>query len=156
MNDILPIILNETYTQTQLKRRLRLLKAYIDSRLFSSGQKLVEQDSYWISSLGESFYQNFTKENFHNLFEKIEKQIDALNLLIVYLPIELPDKEIPMLGKKVRLMFNQVSLIEIKLDPTLIAGCALIFGGLYKDYSIRSKIQEKRMEILSTLKGFLR
>ena len=74
---------------------------------------------------------------------------------MVYTPVIIPDETIPELGQKIRATFGTV-LFELRFDPDLIGGCALVWKGVYKDYSLRAKIAEKHKEILEGFKSFLK
>ena len=42
------------------------------------------------------------------------------------------------------------------VDPRLIAGAALVWKGVYRDYSLRAKLEQKRQELLEEFRKFLR
>lgn len=160
MNDILNTILQNTYTQTQLKHRVRLLKSYIEKTLFTTDGNLKDAslaDINWLRSLPDAFYKNFNRENIYQKFSEIEPEIEKLSALTLYLSFEPNDEAISYIGELVRKTFaNAGLLIDIKIDPLLIAGCALSFKGVYKDYSLRAKIEEKKAQIMENFKQFLR
>ena len=160
MNDILNIILQNTYTQTQLKHRVRTLKAYLEKALFTTDRNLKDasqSDLNWLNSLPDTFYKNFNRENIYQIFTKIEPEIEKLPTLTLYLAFEPNEQAISYLGPMVRKIFEDPTLLtSIKVDPSLIAGCGLSFNGMYKDYSLRAKIEEKKEQIMENFKQFLR
>lgn len=160
MNDILAIILQDTYSLSQLKTRLRTLKSNLLNTFFggeSQNLNLTTQDLNWLKSLPESFYQKFTKDNVYQILEKMEKGIPNLATLTMYLTFEPDDATLAQIGSVARKTFNSPSLIlDIKLDLNLIAGVALVWKGVYRNYSLRSKIESRKLEILEGFKKFLR
>lgn len=158
MNSILNTILKDTYTLILLQHRLRILKSYLISQLFgANGQALPAEDLTWLKSLPPNFYQQFTKDNIYQLFLEGENQLQKIPALIIYLPFEVDDQAQSSLGEAVRKTFAKADLVlDIKYDPALIAGCALVWKGVYKDYSLRAKIEEKKGEVLENFKKFLR
>ncbi len=158
--DILNTILTNTYTQTQLKHRVRTLKSYLEKALFTTDRSLKDSsqsDLNWLNSLPGTFYKNFNKNNIYQLFTEVEREIEKLPTLIMYLAFEPNDEALSILGPMVRKTFeNQSLLIDIKIDPALIAGCGLSFKGVYKDYSLRAKIEVKKEQIMENFKQFLR
>lgn len=99
-------ILESSYTRNQLRRRMRLLKDYINFRLYQSTEKLpflgtisafltryplYNQDAHWISSLGEEFYKNFRDVNSSTLLRDINRYLDEMSVPVLYLPFALTD-----------------------------------------------------------------
>ncbi len=154
---LLDTILKNTYTLSQLKHRLSLLKNHLLQTLFGSKELiLTEYDSAWLKSLPSEFFQNFDKNNVYKIFDDLEKQITKLKALTIYLTFE-PDEEIlSQIGLYTRKVFERVILLDIKYDPRLIAGASLVWNGLYRDYSLRARIEERKMLISESFKKFLR
>ncbi len=159
MNDILNTILKDTYTLSSLKHRIRVLKAYLISQIFTDQkqtQELGSKDVIWLRSLGGDFYKQFNKDNIYPIFEGIENKVKDLEPLYIYLPFELDDQTTGSVGQMVRKSLGKPLLYETKFDPNLVAGCAMSFKGVYKDYSLHSRIEEKKQEISESFKKFLR
>lgn len=168
MNDILATILQNTFSLTQFKSRLRLLKSHF-LQVFFGGEpdptynpalnlnKPGLNDSDWLESLPPVFYQKFTKDNIYDIFSAIEKTGSNLPILTLYLPFEPNEATQNQLGTMTRTAFNfPTLLLDIKLDPNLIAGPALSWKGIYKDYSLRAKLAEKRQDLSKEFRRFLR
>lgn len=154
-------ILNETYTQASLNRRLRALRTYINLRLFTKemGPKAEDfdpDDLHWLISLGDDFYLKFNKDNFDNLLDAFEKKIPNLPVLTIFIPFDMPGGEQIHMGELLRKRYGRGFLFEIKHDGELLAGCALVWKGVYRDYSIRHRIEENKARVLANLKGFLK
>lgn len=157
MNDKLTIILKDTFTLTQLKNRVRTVKTNLLKKFFGGADNLQPevQDLNWLSSLPVSFYQQFTKDNVYKIFDDIEKVIQKLPVLTIYLTFEPDTNATYQLGTFARKTYSSSLLLDIKLDVNLIAGCALVWKGVYRDYSLRSKLEGKKAEILENFKKFL-
>lgn len=158
MNDVLNAILKDTYTLAQLKYRISILKNYLLQNLFGSQQKVEfgVKDTNWLKSLPPDFYQNFNKDNVYNLLSQIEKQKEGLKNLTIYLTFEPDDPSLAQIGNYARKSFGDNLLLDIKYDPNLIAGAALVWKGVYKDYSLRAQLAEKKEQILESFKKYLR
>lgn len=159
MDQILDTILKDTYTLTQLRHRIRVLREYVNSALFISPppKSLIDQDDLlWLNSLGDDFYKQFNKNNVSDVLSKLEEQIQKITPLIIYIPFIADNLAISEIAQYARNLISPALLIEIKFDPNLIAGAALSFKGVYKDYSLRTKIQDKKGEILQGFRKFLR
>ena len=154
--DLLDTILTNTYTMQDLHHRLRILKLYFETKQFGGKFEFSPEDLAWLNSLGEDFFSKFTKENFYNNFLELEKKISLLIPLIIYLSFEPAKEQIELIGLWIKKNLTQKLLFEIKIDPGLIGGVALVYKGVYKDYSLRSKIQEQNETILTEFKKYIR
>lgn len=157
-NHLLNTILKEAYTQTMLNHRLSILKAYLLQNLFGGSQKLLWQqaDLSWLKSLPPGYLQNFSKDNVYQIFTELDQQKLKLKPLTIYLAFEPDDSSINLIGTMARKMFADSLILDLKYDPNLIAGAALVWKGIYRDYSLRSQIEQKKTEILQSFKKFLR
>lgn len=158
MNPILNIILKNTYTVFQFKRRLKLLQSYYQQKFFQAAtvEILPAQDTEWFNSLPKSFADSFNKNNLSENLTNLINKINTMPVVTLYLPFEANEETLDQIGIKVRSFFGPTLLLDIKYNPVLIAGCALSWKGIYKDYSLRSRIDEKKPVILESFKKFLR
>lgn len=158
MNDILTTIFKNTYSLNQLKHRVSVLKQHLLHKFFGGEVKtLSENDAAWLKSVSEEFMKQLNKDNVYQIFEYLEKQIVSIKPLIIYLTFEPDDQSLAEIGEMVRKTFNNQALVlDIKYDPRLIAGAALSWNGLYRDYSLKARIEERKMVILESFKKYLR
>jgi len=164
IKDLLDQILSQTYTQTQALARLRVLKDLVLLQLFGHGYKKQanplklppNQQTNWLVTLNQEIFKNFTKDNAYQIFDELEREIRTIKPLVVCIPFELPEEGITELGQYLRKIFGKNFMAEIKIDPSLIAGTALVWNGVYKDYSIRNKISDNRDQILHIIKEYLK
>ncbi len=156
MNTTLAIILKDTFTLTQLKTRIRALKASLLNKFFGGDIEQPPADLNWLSSLPQSLHQQFTKDNVYKIFEDIEKAIPTLPILTIYLAFEPNENSISQIAAFARKVPFPTLLLDIKLDPNLLAGCAFVWKGVFRDYSLRAKLEEKKPEIINNFKKFLR
>lgn len=168
--DLLDQLLANTYTQTEALSRLRALRDLILVQLFGSKTKSTRaerppspdgmgptgQQTLWLTSLDKDFYSQFNRKNVYGLFDSLEREIKKNKPLVIYLPFELPEESVTDLGQRLRKNFGKNFLAEIKIDPLLIAGCSLVWNGIYKDYSIRQKITDNRERILAMIGEYIK
>lgn len=158
LEEILNTILADTFSVTQLKHRLRLLKAGLLTKFFG-GQpdtSLSAEELNWLKKLPESFYQRFNKDNVYKIFTDLDAQIPRLPTLTMYLTFEPDELSLSQIGTYARNSFNPKLILDMKTDPNLVAGTSLVWKGVHKDYSLHAKIIEKREEIFQEFKKFLR
>lgn len=157
MNDTLAIILKDTFTLTQLKNRVRALKGNLLKNFFGGASNLQPTVTQlnWLSTLPPSFNAQFNKDNVYKIFNDIEKKVQQLPTLTLYITFEPPDDTIYQIGTFAKKNFGPSFLLDIKLDPNLIAGAALVWKGMYRDYSLRIKLEQKKNEILENFKKYI-
>lgn len=157
MNDILSLMLENTYTLPDLKHRLRILKEYLEGQIF--GQEITSmlspEDQTWLKSLSSDLLNQFNKNNISSTMENLEQQINELHPLVLYLSFEPDQNTIKAIGLWVRQNLSQKPILEIKYDPFLIGGCSLVRDGIYKDYSVKARIEEQKEVILTEFKKYI-
>ncbi len=154
MNKILEQILTDTYTLRTLKHRVRVLRQYIEQKLYSPSTQyeLAPEDLQWLKGLPEQFFKQFNQKDFTAIFEGLEAEISKINPLTIYLAFEPGKEEINSIHSWLRQSLATKVVIETKLDPSLIGGCAMVWNGVYKDYSLKARIQAQRTQILEEFK----
>jgi F0F1-type ATP synthase delta subunit len=157
--EILAKVLENTYTKQELVKRVRILKSYIKDRIFSSTVTVDNIDASeieWLSSLEVQFLNFFNKYNIDPIFKTLDEEILKVDPLTVYLAFE-PDKQsIRSISHFLKEEYGRYILIDIKFDPNLIAGCALVWKGIYRDYSLRAKITSNRDEIIASFRRYVK
>lgn len=155
MNEILDKVLEDTFTIYEARKRLRNLKNFLVNKLFAQGSKqdeLNQEDLDFLNSLDEKFLSNFNKINLYQVFDALEESLNKISPLVIYLPFEIGHKESFQIGIWLRKNYGKNFLFEVKFDPSLIAGCALVWNGIYKDYSLKAKIAENQVQIIAKFK----
>lgn len=156
MNDLLNVILNDTFTQTGLKHNLLILRAYLSQKIFGSRAQFAPNDLNWLNTLPENFYQQFNSQNTYQLLGELTREAQKITPLVLCLAFEADEGTAAQICSFARQTFQKPNLIlDIKVNPLLIAGCSVSWRGIYKDYSLKSKIDARKDEILQSFKKFL-
>lgn len=157
MDPFLQKILENTFTLSRLKHRLHALREYVSHQIFAKGETsgIETADLKWLNSLGNPFFLNFSRDNFDGIFKNLEDYLKNCRPLIIYLAFEPTEELLQTIGLYLRKNFTKYPIFDAKVDPELIAGAALSFNGVYKDYSLRVKINNEKEKILANFKKFL-
>ena len=160
MSPILTLLLKDTFTLRGLKYRVNILRFYLIRYFFGTQSQEERQwddkDLVWLIPLASQISQKFTKDNIYDAFADLEKQVSQLKVIIVYLTFEPDEFSLREIGTKVRTLFSDIPLLDIKFDPNLIAGAALVWKGVYKDFSLRAAIEQKKQIILGNFKKYFK
>ncbi len=148
------IILKDTYSLTQYKHRVMALKAFLVQSFFGGGPA---PDTTWLKSLPKALFQGFTRDNVYDTISSLEKAATTLPVLTLHLAFDPDEATVSQLGAEVRAGFSSPTmLLDIKLNPNLIAGAALSWKGRLRDYSLKARLEEKRQELSEEFRRFLR
>ena len=158
--DHLAIIVKDTYTLSTLRHRVRVLKNYLINKMFTQDDENKHQidpeDLVWLEGLGTDFLNSFNKDNTYPIFSQIDQSLEKISPLVIYLPFPTNDQIQIHLGEFIRKAFSKNLIFDTKFDPNLIAGCALSWQGIYRDYSLRKKIVDNRNQLLQNFKKYLK
>lgn len=163
MGNILDIILQNTFVKNTALKKTTALKDYLLKRVFSKNQTPLENTgnedpvmTKWVLDLDPAVYSDINPQNIYAVFDNLEKSIKDCEPLIIYLPYELPEEQIIEIGQKLRTDYGKNFLMDIQIDPGLIAGVALSYKGIYKDTSVKQRIMDQRKEVLAEFRKYIK
>ncbi len=88
----------------------------------------------------------FEKNDKLEEFEALEKEIKEVPTLTVDMVFEPNQKETLELLERTRKIFDFDVFLDLRINPSLIGGCVLVWNGMVFDYSIKKAMKEKRPE----------
>lgn len=138
--------------------------------------KIDKIDYAWLYTINEQMFLDFKPENIQQVLSEIEQEIVNQKIVIIYLSfdpenyqstLELSEiantansfelRDVPHeIGNWCKANIDKKILMEIKIDPNIIGGCALSINGVYKDYSVRARMVENKDAIIKSLSEFKR
>jgi len=155
--DILTLLLKKSYTKAQIQRRLRILKEFVEHKVYSKTtstlsqflkkEKYNESDIEVLKEMPEEIFKIFDKKNTYNTFNRLTSLLQETKPIEVYIPYEFDDKETEKLGLWFRNNVSDEAILEPHTDPALLGGCAVAMDGVYKNYSLRYYIDKYRDKI---------
>lgn len=95
------------------------------------------------------------KADVYKDFEVARDEIDKIEVLTIVLPYELPAGSLKKIGREVKEINGSGILLDFKIDPKLIGGCALVYKGKMRDYSMKAALEEKSSQIRNNLNNFV-
>ena len=163
--EILETILKTGFVKSDVHRRIRLLRQYLEHSFFGSGDKqplaqfltnmsVPEVDAEIMKSWGDAFYSTFTKENAYDLVDSVGEKVKDLPVVNVYVPIELDKEQIERYGTWFRQNVDEHILVEFHLEHNTIGGCAFAWQGVYQDFSLRHYLHGRDEEIQKIIDGY--
>ncbi len=117
---------------------------------------ITDEDSAWLEGLGEQFYKAFTPLTVSTNMEILEKYLTKIQPLTILITFDISETEINNIGIWLRSNISSSIVFETKVDPTLIAGAAFTWKGVYHDYSIQKTINQNKEQVLESIKSYLK
>jgi F0F1-type ATP synthase delta subunit len=164
--EILETILKTGFVKSDVHRRIRILRQYLEHTFFGSGEKqelaefltgmsVPETDAEIMKSWGDAFYSTFTKENAYDLVDSVGEKVKDLPVVNMYVPIELESDQIVRLGTWFRQNVDGHILVEFHLEHNTIGGCAFAWQGVYQDFSLRHYLHGRNEDIQKIIDGYM-
>lgn len=153
---ILDKLLEDAYTLEEFRKKYQAFKQAAEANLYNDNQESQRKD-------GENYgiLKDLAKEIKSGDFVRITQYLEdfmrtqeALAIYFVFMPERAQIKEV---GEWLRLNLKHPrQIFQIKVDPTLIGGCAIAYKGVYKDYSLRSKIANNKSRLIEEFRKYFR
>jgi len=165
-DEIISKILTTSFTKTDINRRMRLLREYLEQVYFKSekmdttkfliSRQATTDDIDVFLNWGDNFFKNFNQENIYKIITRISDVVKKMPVITIYIPYEPVPAEIIKLGRWCRKNITEGVIVDLKTEPTLLRGCALVWKGMYRDYSLRYYMMKKRGEIERVLEEYVK
>ncbi len=161
---LLDQILRDNFTPTSCLRRLHLLKDLMAKKLFQKDQVLKKsellllgkEDADWINTIDKSLLDELNGKNYDQIFQSVEEKIKQIQPLTIFVPLAFSNDQVIEIGLYLRRTYGSNFLMETKIDPSLIAGAALSWKGIYKDYSLKKRMEDQKPLVLNALKQYIK
>lgn len=88
-------------------------------------------------------------------FELAQKEIQTVPELVIFSAFPVTDEIFADLARKSRQLFGKNLFIDLKVDPALLGGAALVWKGQYKDYSLKAKFEEQKEVLKGVYEQFI-
>lgn len=107
-----------------------------------------------IEGWGEAVLETFTRDNFYDRLREIKEEIESLSELVLYVPVAFGQEELSMIGSWCRENIDRELILSVSVDPGVSGGCAFVWNGTYRDYSLDYFLKKKENEIRSVIRAF--
>lgn len=167
--EIVNMIVSNTYTVQDLERRLGVLRGCVEAALFTeTDMPYLEEcavyldthasavDAHAVREWGESVLNAFSQSNVRTLIKKIQTMAEELPILTIYVPCEFSDPEIKPISEWCRKEESQHMMLDVHVDAAVVGGCAFIAGDTYQEISFTTRLQESPQLITNLLSGYAR
>lgn len=149
-------ILKDTYTLESFRKRVLTLKHSIEKKVYNSEPENSQKDQVAKVEF-DNLLEGVTSNNFPKIFKRMEAFVSQGSVLTIYF-VFLPDEnQIKEIGQFLRKSLDKPDLVfDVKVDPSLIGGCAIVYKGVYKDYSLKAKINANKEKLVEQFRKYFK
>lgn len=158
-NDFIKEILSNTYTVSDLRYRLGLLRGALEKRFFSgaedsslssllrnSAHEDKEEDVRAVIKWG-GIIEHMTSDNIYKELDGISQRVDKLSKFVLYVPCSISEDKTKEIANWLRGEINEYLLVDLKIDPWVAGGCGFIWNDKYYDYSFKYFAERHKEEL---------
>lgn len=151
---LLQKMLENTYAQADIYRRLSVLRQCVEYAVFTETDMSYEEectlflsklenraDAIAVQSWGDDVFRAFTQKNIGKLMHELHEKVDTLPLLKLYVAVKLPEEEVAKIAKWCRKEVRQGMLLDMQVDPQVAGGCAFVWDDTHYDFSFHSRMK---------------
>ena len=164
-NLLLSTVIENTYSKEDIFRRLSILRKFFEHKFYKSGNisldsflsmnNISQPDKQAMMQWKNNLVEFITRENFYNYLNKTYSDIYNIPIVLVYIPYDINNKDIDVLGRWFRDNLHPFVIMEIRKDKNLIGGCAFAWQGVIYNYSLHFFLQKKRDDILNLISNYV-
>ena len=159
--DLLERILANTYTTSEVYKRLLVLEDMLqhslfekegggidrEQRLYNKYQTASERASAEaVAAWGKEFFDAFNKENLHVEMQALKSSIEEVPRLVLYAPVSFETKHIEEIGSWCRKNIDGRLLLDLRIDPQSAGGCMFVWHDTLHDFSLHYFLKKREFE----------
>ena len=91
----------------------------------------------------DAWLDQITVEDFPDYVSRLREWLKTVPVFTIYIPVALPKTELRALAQELRQIKGDEWLLETKVDPNVLGGCAFIVDDVYHDYSLHGRLRRQ-------------
>lgn len=163
LEDIQKMILKNTYTKSDILRRIRLTREYEEYFFFmmrGEGGSLTEfftmkkvsmDDRKCMGEWEESFFTTMSKDTMYKTFHALEEWLNDTEVFNLYVSFDPNPEEIMQFATFLRESISPTLVLDVHTDKTLLGGCSFAYKGIFHDFTLRYWMLKSRDDILQII-----
>lgn len=164
---LLERIQKNTYTVGDVSRRVGILRECLETVLFSDEtgsltdgciahlQSLKSSpDVDAVIAWGAEVYESFSQSTVSEKIIALQKMVEELPVLTLYLPVPFKDAELAVVGKWCRENCDPHIVLDVRIEPEVVGGCGFVWNDVYHEFSLKSRMREQRGVVTEALTAY--
>jgi hypothetical protein len=104
-----------------------------------------------VAAWGDDVLESLSAGTISETFSELTSRIAALPELVLYAPVRLSSESLDRIGGWCRQYIDNRVLIDTRLNPEVVGGCAFVWKDRYYDFSLPYFIQKYKHDFSSML-----
>lgn len=129
--------------------RAHLIHAY-----YQSADPETQAHADAIAAWGDDVLNTYTAENLYERVHELKQAAEANSKIVLYVPVRLSTAHIERIGVWCRTNVQPNIILDLKVDPSTVGGCAFAFNNLLHDVSLSYFVKKQRPEMLKILHAY--
>ena len=159
---LIDTIVTTTFIRKDIDRRLGMLREYLEGKFFTgktadvtfiaylATQKISEEDREILPVWEHIITNTVTKDNFYDFFDSVNQRFKELPTVKLFIPFIPTSTDAHEFGIWFRKQVDPRIILELHEEPSLVAGCAFVWQGVYREYSLRYFLRQK-IDVINTI-----
>ncbi len=164
---VLDLIQKNTYTVGDMSRRVGILRECLETVLFSDETGPVtdrcvahlqslqaSSDVDAVIAWGAEVYESFSQSTVSEKIIALQKTIESLPVLTLYVPVPFADAELAVVGEWCREHCDPHIVLDMHIEPEVVGGCGFVWHDVYHEFSLKSRMHEQRGVVTELLSAY--
>src|SRR3989344_8057543 len=114
----------------------------LSDSFFKTGEFKKVLDSQVSKELRDFIGNDNSRETVTNKLSTLKAQLDTLSVIKLTLAVDPTQEIIKKIASFIKSGLNKNAIFKITVDPKILGGMILESNGLYRDYTLKSKLEE--------------
>lgn len=169
MSTILEQLCAQTYTPSDLHRRLGLLQECFEEVFYhikieegSIADAVVahsetvgsQEDIAFLRALPNDVWKEFAAGNFIDVIASLKKESEILPTLTLYVPVLFDESALAGVALWCKEEVHKGILLELIVKPSTVGGCAFVYNDTYHDVSLSHMMANNKGAVKALLSSY--
>lgn len=171
MSVTLEHICKNTFTVSDLHRRLGLLQECLEEVLFHTGAQTLgsimsagvvhakkvgsDSDVQALKEWGDDVWNEFHSHNLVKQIEQLRKEGEILPSFTLYVPVVFDEESTKEIGLWCRENIDPRILLELIVEASVVGGCAFVSKDTYHDFSLHEAMNNSTGVVRELLNSYV-
>lgn len=153
-------------TEAEVVRNLNLVKIFFEQYYFTEGkdnsfeeavaqvrdlEDVTQTDQELMADIFKHHLPFFPKESFYQALDSLGQVLYKLPRVLLQIPVRLDYTSLQKISAWIRSSVAANALLNIKVNPLLVAGCGITWNSRHVEYSVDEKITMRKHSLFSLL-----
>lgn len=169
-NELLITLRDLLHTRAEVVQAIGVMREFLTKSFFALGEQSVEyekviglykkegsdvSDVRVLEMLPRDIWHQFKKDSFNDVLDMVLQELDTVPTLPITVPISFNVQQLSALSEWVRSEIKSEILLDVTVDPEIIAGCRFVWNNTLHDFSLHRYIRDNHESLQNTVVDIL-